>query len=457
MKCEAYADTDWLQYIASYGDLILAFGPDPAAGAQHYFQYGQAEGRVLDKFDELQYLANYSDLRQAFGNDTHAATIHFIQYGYREGRTDAPLTAAPDIVVVLTEHLGAAMLGPEARRVSVPTPNIDALAAAGTTYTQAYGTPVCVPSRAMTLLGRWPWRNSSGAIWHNGPQPPGSTVTVAERLRARGYATAVVGKWHLGFARGQYPLDQGFDHFLGFKGTTPNYFGDDPRAPLYRDRTRIHNTGYVTDTLADEAVRILQAPRSKPLFLYVPMMAFHPPLQTTLDFAAQRVDVAIGRIVSAAKPNTLFIFTSDHGDTRNRPLRGGKYDIWEGGVRVQFIVTWRGRVPMGARNATPISLLDIAPTIIGAAGATIPADLDGLNLLGNVPADRNVYFGAYGRAGYAVRQGRWKLYKNYERVATQLYDVLADKGETRNVAAGNANVVNALTAAITAWTRTIDD
>ena len=75
MKCEAYADTDWLQYIASYGDLILAFGPDPAAGAQHYFQYGQAEGRVLDKFDELQYLANYSDLRQAFGNDTHAATI----------------------------------------------------------------------------------------------------------------------------------------------------------------------------------------------------------------------------------------------------------------------------------------------------------------------------------------------------------------------------------------------
>lgn len=157
----------------------------------------------------------------------------------------------------------------------------------------------------MLMLGRWPYRNSAGAIWQNGPSPPAAALTVAERLRARGYATAAVGKWHLGFTGGRHPLDQGFDQFFGFKGITPDYYGHDPQAPLYRNRTEIRNTGYVTDTLADEAVRILQARRTTPLFLYVSMMAFHPPLQTTLTFAVQRVDVALGRIVAAARVRTL--------------------------------------------------------------------------------------------------------------------------------------------------------
>ena len=246
--------------------------------------------------------------------------------------------AAPDIIVVLIDDMGAVVIGPERRSVSVATPNIDALGAGGTVFTQAYAAPACVPARTMLMAGRWHQRNSVGAVWNNGPQPPASIVTVAERLRGRGYATAIVGKWHLGFTGGRHPLDQGFDSFYGFKGITPDYFGHDPDAPLFRNRTQIQNTGYVTDTLAAEAERILRAPRSKPLFLYVPLTAIHDPLQTTLAVAVQGVDRAVGRIVAAAKPDTLFILAGDNGRKTNAPFKGGKYSIWEGGVRVPFML-----------------------------------------------------------------------------------------------------------------------
>ena len=191
----------------------------------------------------------------------------------------------------------------------------------------------------------------------------------------------IVGKWQLGFTAGRHPLDQGFDSFYGFNGITPDYFGDDPDAPLYRDRTQIRNTGYVTDTLAAEAERVLRAPRGKPLFLYLPLTAIHDPLQTTIGEAVQGVDRAVGRVVAAAKPDTLFVFAGDNGRKTNAPFKGGKYSIWEGGVRVPFIVRWTGRVPAGRRVATPVSLLDVAATAMAAAGAPVPAALDGLNLL----------------------------------------------------------------------------
>lgn len=365
--------------------------------------------------------------------------------------------AAPDIVVVLVDDLGAAVIGPERRTVTSPTPNIDALAVAGTTYSQAYSAPICVPSRAMLLSGRWPYRNSMGAIWSNGPNPPRSVVMLPEHLRAHGYATELVGKWGLGFNPGKHPLDQGFDHFFGFANATPNYFGDDPDAPLWRDRTRIKNSGYVTDTLAAEAVRILQSIRTKPLFLYIPLTATHDPLQTSLAVAVQGVDRALGRVVAAAKPDTLFVFAGDNGRRGNAPLRGGKYSIWEGGVRVPFILRWTGRIGAGAQSATPVSLLDVVPTVLAAAGAPIVESLDGLNLLGVVPAEREIYFGAYRRRGSAVRAGRWKLYRDYEGMPVRLYDVLADKAEKTNLAGTNPDVVRSMSAALDRWLGVIND
>jgi arylsulfatase A-like enzyme len=450
---------DWLQYIASYPDLIRAFGANPALGERHYLQYGRSEGRALDLFGEQQYLANYPDLQRAFGTDTGRAVEHFVRYGLVEGRTDDPPTppARPDIVFVLVDDMGAAVIGPERRSVDVATPNIDALAAAGTTYTQAYAAPACVPSRVMALSGRWPYRNSVGAVWNNGPTPPGSMVTIAERLRGVGYETRLVGKWQLGTIGGKHPLDQGFDHFLGFHGDTPDYYGADPDDPLWRDRTRILNTGYVTDTLAGEAETVLRTKRERPLFLLLSLTAIHDPLQTTMAFAVGGVDRALGRVVAAAKPDTLFIFAGDNGRFVNTPLRGAKYDIWEGGVRVPFIAAWRGRIAAGQSVATPVSLLDVAPTAMAATGAPVPAALDGLSLLSPLPAERRIFFGAMGRGGVAVRQGRWKLYLGYHGVPTRLYDLETDKGENLNVAAGYAGVVQPLTAALHAWQATIDD
>ena len=169
---------------ASYPDLVRALGANPAAGERQYLIYGRGERRALDRFDEVQYLANYPDLQRFYGSNTAGAVEHFIRYGLFEGRTDDPPDAgtAGHRVRAGRRH-GCGGDRPGAASVEVATPNIDALAAAGTTYTQAYSAPACVPSRVMALSGRWPYRNSVGAVWNNGPTPPSSLVTIAERLR----------------------------------------------------------------------------------------------------------------------------------------------------------------------------------------------------------------------------------------------------------------------------------
>ena len=352
----------------------------------------------------------------------------------------APAKAAPDIIVFLADDLGATDIGPEGRKSGLLTPNIDALGKAGIVYTAGYGQPACVQARTALMTGRWPQRRSVGAVLSTGPQPPGSIVTLAELLRPRGYSTHMIGKWHLGFGSGQHPLDQGFDTFFGFKGTTPDYLGHDPGAPLYRQRAQITNTGNVTDTLRTEAVRILQQSRTKPLFMYVAWTATHDPLQGTLAQRVVEMDAAIGKVVAAAKPGTLFIFAGDNARFSNAPFRGKKYDILEGGVRVPLVLRWTGNVTPGQRISKPASLLDIAPTVVKAAGGAL-TNTDGFNLL-NLPSDRAVYFKAYyDDPGFGVRHEQWKFYRNYKGVSTQLYNITTDKGEAKNVAASNPAVV----------------
>ena len=163
-RCAAQpAATDWLQYIASYPDLIRAFGADPAAGERHYQLYGRTEGRSLDLFNESQYLANYADLRAAFGTDLQAATVHYITYGYYEGRTDrasGPATR-PNFVVFFVDDLGYGEVG-AVHQPDTLTPNIDAIAAAGVVATNGYVTaPLCAPSRAGLLTGRYQQTSAS--------------------------------------------------------------------------------------------------------------------------------------------------------------------------------------------------------------------------------------------------------------------------------------------------------
>src|SRR5689334_14880540 len=127
------------------------------------------------------------------------------------GCRPTPVSAAPDIIVLLADDLGATDIGPQQRKAGLLTPNIDALGSAGIVYTAGYGQPACVQARTALMAGKWPQRRSIGAVINNGPQPLASMVTVAERLRALGYRTHLIGKWHLGFSAGKHPLDQGFD------------------------------------------------------------------------------------------------------------------------------------------------------------------------------------------------------------------------------------------------------
>lgn len=464
----AHANSNWLQYIASYGDLIRALGPDPAAGQRHYIEHGLSEGRSLDLFDENQYLENYLDLQNALGTDTGAATLHFIQHGYAEGRTAAPrnLTSAPDIIVMLADDVGASVFGPE-RDMGIPTPAIDALGAAGVTFSQGYSAPLCVPSRASLLTGRWSQRTDNGAIYGNSPRLPVTAVTLAERMGALGYYTAMIGKWHLGL--GTHPMDQGFDRFYGFRRTEAPYLGDDPANPLLDNRTPIANPGYTTDVLAAEAARILRAPRAQPVFLYVAFTAAHYPLQTTpaqlaavpdtirdsraRDFAAtiMGLDRGVQTIVDAAKPNSLIFFLGDNGNATNAPLRGKKGELYEGGIRVPFLMRWVGRLPAGQRVDSPVFVTDIAATAMAAAGAPVPVELDGVNLLAPVPAERPIFFADLHGAGYAVRKGPWKLLEGYAGKDVALYDLATDRGETSDLSAQFPIKVGELRAELAAW------
>jgi arylsulfatase A-like enzyme len=353
----------------------------------------------------------------------------------------APAHAAPDLIVFLADDLGAADIGPQRRKAGLLTPNIDALGRAGIVYTAGYGQPACVQARTALMSGKWPQRQSLGAVINNGPQPLPTMMTVAERLRALGYRTHLIGKWHLGFGAGRHPLEQGFDTFLGFEGTTPSYTGDDPRAPLFHQRTQISNIGNVADTLRTEAVRILRSALTKPQFLFLAWTSPHDPLQGTLAQRVAEMDANIGLVVAAARPGSLIIFAGDNGRRINTPLRGKKNDILEGGVRVPLILSWPGQVAPGQRVGTPASLVDVAPTLVNAAGGTFP-DGDGFDLLA-LPPNRGVFFKAYyGDPGLGVRRGPWKFYRNYLGQPAQLYNVRTDVGEASNVAAANPQVVS---------------
>jgi arylsulfatase A-like enzyme len=367
-----------------------------------------------------------------------------------------PAIAAPDIIVLLADDLGATDIGPQRRKAGLLTPNIDALASAGIVYTAGYGQPACVQARTALMAGKWPQRRSIGSVINNGPQPLASMVTVAERLRALGYRTHLIGKWHLGFSAGKHPLDQGFDTFLGFPGDTPDYMGDDPLAPLFSQRTRISNTGLVTDTLGAEAVRILRSALTKPQFLFISWTAPHDPLQGTLAQRIAEMDANIGLIVAAARPGSLIIFVGDNGRWSNSPLRGKKYDILEGGVRVPFVLSWPGQVAPGQRVDTPASLVDIAPTVVKAAGGAFP-DSDGFDLLA-LPPNRGVFFKAYyGDPGFGVRRGPWKFYRRYLGQPLQLYNVRTDLGEARNVAAANPQVVSRMSTLLNGFAAALND
>jgi arylsulfatase A-like enzyme len=405
----------------------------------------------------------------------------------------------PNIVLILADDLGYAGLSVQESK-DVPTPNIDSIAANGVRFTDGYVTcPVCAPTRAGLLTGRYQQR--FGFETNPGPEAyadekfglPRDQDTLADRLKPLGYATGMFGKWHLGYKPELTPPRRGFDEFFGFLSGANNYIpaAGRQRNPILRGMDVVQEKEYFTDALAREAVAFIEKRRADPFFLYLPFNAVHAPLEAVpkyLDrftaikdekrrtYAAMTaaMDDAVGRVLDTLRrlnleEDTLVFFLSDNGGptpqttSSNAPLRGYKGQVLEGGIRVPFLMQWKGRVPAGRVYRNPVMSLDIHPTALAAAGATIRPEwsLDGVSLLpyltGNNPGKPHETLYWRFHQQHAIRQGDWKLVTASGSPRPQLFNLAQDIGESKDLAAAMPAKVKELEAAWQAWNAQLQD
>jgi arylsulfatase A-like enzyme len=394
----------------------------------------------------------------------------------------------PNIVLIVSDDQGYADSSCYDHPKEVATPNIDRLATEGVLLTNGYASAyVCAPTRAGLLTGRYQQRFGFYAAGDSRIGLPLSEVTVADMLKKRGYATAVIGKWHVGIEPQYHPLKRGFDEFYGFLGHgAHDYFNlkiTDEYNSIYRNDRRINDTGYLTDNLARESVSFIEQHQNKPFFLYLPFNAVHWPLQALQKYIKRfntgdknrdiylamltSMDEAIGKVLDALKrtgadDNTLIIFFSDNGGARknfanNGALRDFKQSVYEGGIRVPFIVRWPGKLPKGTVCDEPVISLDALPTICAAVGVGLPNNrvYDGKNMLPTLrgrtkgPLHKNLFWDD-GVKQWAVREGKWKLLYNREG-SLELYDLEADISEKNNLVKQRPEIAKRLQQAYTDW------
>jgi arylsulfatase A-like enzyme len=398
----------------------------------------------------------------------------------------------PNIIVILADDAGYGDFGFQGSREML-TPNIDRLAQQGVVYEQAYATtPFCSPSRAGLLTGRHPLRYGFEFNLTHDPAPGvdpafmGLAVgehTLADRLKAAGYRTIAVGKWHLGDAPQFHPNARGFDHFYGLIGGNSTYFPDKIKpGALQRNGVPAQAREYLTDAFGAEAIAQIDAAGDAPFLLYLAFTAPHTPMDATaaditrfrhiadpqrrrLAAMTWAMDRSVGRVMDALRKrgidrNTLVIFTNDNGgdsiglDADNRPLRGMKGTLLEGGIRVPMIVRWPDGSGAGQRRDESVSLMDIVPTALRLAGESLPPRLDGeaLSLMRPI-ADRTLHW-RYDTVA-AIRQGPWKLLRFPDRPA-QLYHIGTDPSEASDLAAAEPDRLAAMLKALFAWEGTVE-
>ncbi len=406
-------------------------------------------------------------------------------------------TRQPNIVIIMADDLGYADLGCQGSK-DIKTPHIDGLAKNGVRCTNGYAAaPIGAPSRAALLTGRYPQRFG---LEFNPPRNPISDwglplseTSLASLLSSAGYATGLVGKWQLGSDNPRHPQARGFQEFFGFldgslfyqEGLTVPTRGSIPvTVPwpngILRGTQTVNEKDYLTDAFTREAVAFIGKNAKQPFFLFASYNAPHTPLEVTdqyLDrvtgitsgdhrrrvYAAMitALDDGVGAIVGKLKEtgalqDTLIVFLSDNGGipgyispASNAPLIGTKTELLEGGIRVPFLVQWPSKLLAGKVYDPMVSVLDIVPTALAAAGA-IPKNglpLDGVDLAAYLSGDRaeaphQSLFWRYGDR-WAVREGNYKLIK-YRTDPLQLFDLSADIGEAHDIAAAEPQVVSRL-------------
>ena len=369
------------------------------------------------------------------------------------GPTSAAENRKPNIIVFLADDVGWGEFGFQSNP-QIPTPNIDSIAKNGTRFTNGYiAATYCSPCRAGLMTGRYPTRfghefNGGGGNGKGGAAKFGLPVkekTIADRLRALGYATAAVGKWHLGNGPEYIATARGFDEFYGTVANTPYFnpphFIDTRKSPdVYAVKDEAF---YTTDAYGERAVDWVGKQKDKPYFLYLPFNAQHAPLQATKKYldrfpkitdekrhtfagTMSAIDDAVGRVLAKVRErgeeeNTLIFFFSDNGGptkqttSSNGPLRGFKAQTSEGGTRIPYCVQWKGKIPAGMVYDYPVQNLDILPTAVVAAGGSIdPAwKLDGVDLMPyltgkNTGRPHEMLYWRFGPQ-WAIRKGVWKL------------------------------------------------
>ena len=391
--------------------------------------------------------------------------------------------AQPNIIFILADDMGHADLAcygaPDAK-----TPNIDQLAADGVRFTQAYAMgPECSPSRTSILTGRYPQRVGglecaigTGNVGRYDDAErlaeksdlglPVDYATLAPTLKAKGYATAIFGKWHMGYEPKFSPLYQGFDEFTGFLGGNVSYFRHIELSDLpayYEGRKPVEREGYLTHLITDDAVDFLQrqvpgASGERPFFLYVPHASPHFPFQgpngdtgkapTAEEWMAgtrktyvemlENLDMEVGRLLTALKKsgradNTLVVFASDHGAMKpglNTPFRDYKGTLFEGGIRVPLIARWPGKLKPGAESDQVATLMDLTHSFlrIGGADPATLRNLDGIDILKHVESsaknfDRTLFWRARrgDRTWKAMRDGSDKYVTKTEGGKTEFW------------------------------------
>jgi len=414
--------------------------------------------------------------------------------------TAAAGAAPPNIVVLFSDDAGYADFGFQAKAdpaLAKLTPRLTALGRKGIVFSNAYVSgAVCSPSRAGLFTGRYQQR-----FGHEKNIPPnymkgGLPLTekfIGDRLKPLGYATGLIGKWHLGYPAEYQPNRRGFDHFFGILQGSRSYFPlkqERPHQVFLLNGKATPEGGYTTDRIGDGACDFIRSNKSKPFFLFVAFTSPHGPLQPKpevvkeigklgtpkrLNYAGlvKTLDDNCGKILDCLEKeglakNTLVVFSNDNGGQTqtgaiNTPLRGHKGEVVEGGIRVPMAMRWPGVIPAGKTNDSPVISLDWLPTFVEAAGGKVDAEwkLDGVSLMpvlkdpaAALPA-RPLFWRTGGSKGpVAIREGDWKLLQlrgKKEGAGAELYHLKDDISEARNVAAGNPDKVKALEAKLKAW------
>lgn len=425
------------------------------------------------------------------------------------------MSVPPNIVFILADDLGWADVGCNGSKF-YETPQIDRLAKDGMRFTDAYAAcPVCSPTRASILTGKWPARlHLTDWIAGEGDSPNHkllvpkwtqqlvlSEVTVARALQSAGYRTASIGKWHLGGPR-FFPEHHGFDLNVGGSnaGHPASYFWpyEGNRNSLTALKPGGHEGEYLSDRLTDEAEKFIEQNKDRPFFLYLPHYAVHVPLQGKPEVVAkykakqpsngqgnavyaamiESVDDSVGRIVRKLKDlglaeRTIVVFTSDNGglwpqSTSNAPLRAGKGFLYEGGIREPLIVKWPATIKPATTCSVPISSVDYFPTLLELCGVKLPGKVDGQSIApllkqsGTVSREAiywhypHYWGGNRVRPAGAVRAGDWKLIEYYEEMRVELYNLKNDLSEAHDMALENAKKADELRNMLHAWRKDVD-